>query len=364
MDTRDTQVVVIGAGFAGLSAARALEGKRELVVLEARERVGGRAWTSEGPGGVGLEHGAQFFGRDHRRVMELIDALGLRDQVLDYVAEFGDDPVSICDLAGGRHETRVSDTYFQIQGVNARAGLADQARFLAGLASLEGLGRLVDRNNPGASALGRRLDRMTFADYVNRQSLPAWFAELMYCGVRGVWSQAPERMSALYVLWYMRTNGGFSALFNDQDGGPQQYGLRCGLGGLAAELAAILDVPIELNSPVERVERQADGRLLICARGQQLRCEQLIVATTPRALRRIRFEPALSPERRLLANQAGGFAIKAVLVYERPWWREGPKGHIFAWLAGRNSAPGIEWILDATLRARASTPCWPSSRPS
>src|SRR5262245_6676864 len=61
----DADVVVIGAGFAGIAAARDLtEAGRRVVVLEARDRIGGRTWYREMPGtGIEAEYGGMFFSR-------------------------------------------------------------------------------------------------------------------------------------------------------------------------------------------------------------------------------------------------------------------------------------------------------------
>ena len=61
----DADVVVLGAGFAGVAAARnLLEAGRGVVVLEARDRIGGRTWYREMPGaGVSAEYGGMFFSR-------------------------------------------------------------------------------------------------------------------------------------------------------------------------------------------------------------------------------------------------------------------------------------------------------------
>lgn len=356
MSSEHAEVVIIGAGFAGLSAARALERRRRVIVLEADDRVGGRAWTTRRADGVAFDHGAQYIGRDHQRVMALIDEFGMRGQLLDYVPGFGADPVAVSDLHARRMVTRRSESYFQIQGLDATAPVGERLRLLAALGVMEGLCRLIDAEQPASTPLGRYFDTISFADYVAAFGLLPWFSELLLSGVRGVWSQDPERMSALYVLWYIKTNGGFAAVFNDQDGGPQQYGLACGLGGLAERLAASLDELPRLECPVRRVELLAGDRLRVTADRCVIDCDEVVVATTPRAVRNIEFEPALSPARRLLARQPGGYAIKALVVYERPWWREraGPEDHVFAWLDGRRNS-GIDWILDASPPDR---PCY------
>ncbi len=62
----DADVIVLGAGFAGVAAARDLsEAGRRVVVLEARDRIGGRTWYKEMPeAGVGVEYGGMFFSRE------------------------------------------------------------------------------------------------------------------------------------------------------------------------------------------------------------------------------------------------------------------------------------------------------------
>jgi monoamine oxidase len=77
--SREVDVVVVGAGFAGLTAARRLHrAGREVVVLEARDRVGGRVWNHELPGGQISERGATFVGPTQTQVLKLARELGIR----------------------------------------------------------------------------------------------------------------------------------------------------------------------------------------------------------------------------------------------------------------------------------------------
>ena len=74
---RRVDVVVVGAGLAGLSAARSLAGKADVLVLEARERVGGRTVGHTFPNGCSVEMGGQWVGGAHTELLRLTGELGL-----------------------------------------------------------------------------------------------------------------------------------------------------------------------------------------------------------------------------------------------------------------------------------------------
>jgi monoamine oxidase len=333
MDRYD--LIVIGGGFTGVTAAVELDAHRRVLLLEGSSRLGGRCRsiaTDDGRGGVDV--GAHFFGRDHRRVRELVRRLGLQSEVIDYVPSFGPDPTAVCDFHEKRVVTRVSDTYFNVQGIDARAPWAEQAKFLTALLTMSALCATVDGRRPEASLFARELDATTYAAFVDRFELPSWFADLMVAGVEGVWSQRSDRMSLLYFLWYLKNNGGFSRIFNDQEGGPQQYGLRCGMHGLLERYAQTFTGTVKLNAPVRAVRVVED------------RAADVIVAVTPHIASKIAFTPELPEARRLLHAQPMGYAIKAVMFYDEPWWHAAAEtnAQMYAYLS-RPGHDGIDWIL-------------------
>ncbi len=77
-----SRIVVIGAGFAGLAAASELADRgHDVLVLEARDRVGGRVWSERidvpGGGSAVIEHGAEFVLDGYTELRRLADRLGL-----------------------------------------------------------------------------------------------------------------------------------------------------------------------------------------------------------------------------------------------------------------------------------------------
>lgn len=78
MEQVTADVCVVGAGFAGLAAARQLAGAgRDVVVLEARDRVGGRVWNRELPDGTVVSAGGTWLGKGQERMFQLCRELGL-----------------------------------------------------------------------------------------------------------------------------------------------------------------------------------------------------------------------------------------------------------------------------------------------
>ena len=101
---RRVDVVVVGAGLAGLSAARSLAGEADVLVLEARDRVGGRTVGHTFPNGSSVEMGGQWVGGAHTELLRLTGELGLEPSPPTTRA-----PASPCSTAsGGNGSTRRS----------------------------------------------------------------------------------------------------------------------------------------------------------------------------------------------------------------------------------------------------------------
>jgi monoamine oxidase len=340
-------VIVVGGGFAGVSAAVELGKTRRVLLLEASGELGGRCRSKRVDYCKSrVDLGAHYFGVDHKRVRELVENLGLTGEVLDYIPSFGPDPTAICDFASRRVVTRVSETHFSVQGIDNTAPWSEQAKILTSLLLVTIICQAIDGRRPEASLFAKQLDAMTYADLVALFDLPSWFSDLMRAGAEGVWSQSAERMSLLYFLWYLKNNGGFAKIFNDQGGGPQQYGLRCGLQGLLEAHAATFHGDTRLDAPVRSIRVREDGVLVETRDGAVYEASDVIVAVTPKVAGGIAYEPELPAARRLLHTQRGGYAVKAVLFYDAPWWHASAETGVqmYAYLS-RPGCEGVDWIL-------------------
>lgn len=304
---QQTDVVVVGAGLAGLVAARRLsEGGAGVLVLEARKRVGGRLVSEPIGPGEQVEMGGQWVGPTQDRVLALAAELGL--ELFPTRTE-------------GRNLIERDGRLRRYRGTIPRLGplvlldLEQTRRRLARLA------RSVDPRAPWQAPDAERLDSLTLADWLGRTARTRLGRELIALSCRTVWGAEPREMSLLYALAYIRAGGSFDALL-DVEGGAQQDRIVGGSQLLASRIAESLADRVVTRAPVEGIAWTADsvdveaGDLAVSAR-------RAVVTAPPPILAGIAFEPALpDTHARLAARMPGGRLIKLAAVYDEPFWRD------------------------------------------
>lgn len=300
-------VAVVGAGLSGLTAARALvDAGREVVVLEARDRVGGRLLNASLGDGVQVDLGGQWVGSDHSRVQGLAGDLGIGT-----FPQFGDGE-NLLDVSGTRRRYR---------GTIPRLGPGVLWDIFIARRRIARLARGVGAEQPWAAQQAAELDRQTLADWCASNVRTPIARELIGLAGRTVWGTGPEELSMLHVLFYVSAAGSFDKLI-DTEGGAQQDRLEGGAQELALGIAASLGERVWLGAPVRRIERR-DHSVRIVADGLELEAQRVIVAAPPAIAARIEFEPALPEPRRRLAEQLRpGTLNKCLALYETPFWRD------------------------------------------
>lgn len=306
-------VVVVGAGLSGLEAARVLVAAgRRVLVLEARDRVGGRTLsrTTEGLGLEGpastFDFGGQWIGPTQDRVISISKKLGLRTFRQHVAGE------RLLELGG-----RVS----RYRGSVPRVGIFATLMSGLGIAQLEALGRLIDPVSPWKSPLARQLDTMSVEDWA-RTTLPSAQARALLSISNEMLLTVPmAEVSTLQFLSYLRSGGGFFRI-TESEGGAQQDRFVDGAQAIAIGLARELGDRVRLGTPVREV-RQTDRAVEVDADGLTVSAGRVIVAMAPAMMRSIRFSPALPSAREILHHEMPmGSIVKAILFYERAFWRE------------------------------------------
>jgi monoamine oxidase len=284
------RVIVVGAGFTGLAAATELAEKGiDLLVLEARDRVGGRVESRDNQLGERIETGGQFFCEDMPEVTALARRLGKR---------FVKTPV---------------DGAFTVQPEMAEED-AEQA--YAGASAVRERMNGIEPRDPEIAGL-------TVGAWLERQGDSAWAKAGFQSLVEGLWCRSINEIP----LWYLIDND--RRVTNEI---PElQYFLRDTMQGLAEELAAGLGDKIVLDAAVSRIVRSDAGITVVSPAGA-FEAERVIVAVPPVMASRIVFEPPLPDRLRgALSVWKSGMVIKIHLRYPKAFWRANGLSGMVAW---------------------------------
>jgi monoamine oxidase len=310
--TYEADVLVVGAGLAGLVAARDLvDGGASVVVLEARDRVGGRLLNEPIGDGKVVEVGGQWVGPTQHRMLALSRSLGV-----ETFATYG----------SGENVIEVDGKLIRYRGTIPRINAAVLLDIAQATRRLDRLARRVPVEAPWEASKARSLDSQSAASWMRRNVYTKTARRLMELAIEAVWAAQPEDLSMLHMLFYINSAGGFDALL-DTEGGAQQDRFVGGSQLVAIRLAERLGERVVLEAPVRRVRQEADS-VEAHGNGGSARGRQAIVALPPTLAGRIAYEPPLPGYRdQLTQRMPQGAVIKCMAIYPEPFWRaEGLSG--------------------------------------
>ncbi len=303
----EADVAVVGGGLAGLTAARRLSASGvDVVVLEGRDRVGGRTLNLELDDGDVVEIGGQWVGPTQDRVLGLISELGM--ETFPTYCE----GKNVLELGG-----RISTYTGTIPRVSPLV-LLEMERVRRRLARMQ---EEVPLEDPWNAPLAREWDAIPFSQWMSRTTRSRRVWDLFRAAAAVVWGADPSEFSLLWALFYMRSGGGLDALL-DTRGGAQQDRLVGGSQEISVRLADELGDRVALGTRVTRMVADERGVSIETSLGSA-RARRAVVALPPPLCTGIEFDASLGVARTQLASRMPmGSVIKATAIYSAPFWRE------------------------------------------
>jgi len=313
MAMTEVDVVVVGAGFAGLAAARDLVAAgRSVAVVEARDRVGGRVKNAGIGDGKVVEVGGQWVGPTQDRVLALAKDVGV-ETFPTY-----DTGARVLHFNGRRGTYKGT-----IPRINPVV-IADVGRAQA---RLESLAKKVPLDAPWTAAKAEAWDAVTFETWLRRNTLTAAGRTLLALGIEAVFACEPGDVSLLHVLFYAHSAGSFQMAI-DTGGGAQQDRFVGGSQLVCDKMAEALGAgTVTLEAPVRRIAVTGD-KVTVASDNGSWTCRRVIVSLPPMLAGRIDYRPLLPAWREQLTQRTPmGSVIKCNAVYPEPFWRaEGLSG--------------------------------------
>ena len=276
-----------------------------MVVLEARDRVGGRVHTRV-VDGVPVDCGGTWFGPGQDAAYGLAAEMGATT-CPTYTSGEG------VFVRGGKPARYKGE-------IPSNAGLAALASMGIAVKRLDRMARQVPVEAPWEAPKAEEWDRTTVAAWIARNVPRGRGRRMVEAALTDVITSGTHEASLLFLLFLVNTHGGLEKLLSI-DGGVQQDRVVGGTQSIANAVAAELGDSLRLDSPVERIGWR-DGEVEVVANGSSVVAERAIVAIPATLISSIRFEPGL-PATRALLNQRlpVGPLTKLSLVYDEAWWR-------------------------------------------
>ena len=304
-------VVVVGAGPAGLNAARHLtRAGHDVVVLEARDRVGGRTSTEEHDG-VTLEIGGQWISPDQTELLGLLGELGL-----ETYERYREGESVYIGLDGAR--TRYRGDTFPVAETTAK-----EIQRLTEL--MDGIVADVGPTAPWAHPRALELDTISFHHWLRQQSDDEEACTTIALFIAGAMlTKPPHAFSTLQAVLMAASAGSFTNLTDECFILDRR--VVGGMQSVSEHLAAELGDRVHLSAPVRTIRRLADGgqeTVVVESDRVTVRARRVVVAVPPPLFSRISYDPPL-PRRQHQLHQhlSMGLVIKVHATYPTPFWRE------------------------------------------
>jgi monoamine oxidase len=327
--TEQTETIIIGGGFSGLAAARILnQRKKKFVLLEARDRVGGRTYTKHFDDGQYVDLGGQWIGPTQDRMYELA-----KENNVEWYNTYNE----------GKNILDLNKKLRSYTGLIPKMDVASLINIDFVLKKLESMARQVPLESPWSAPNSREWDSLSLEAFVRKKCYTKSCYKVVRAGLETVYACELNEVSLLHALFYIRSGTNLNNLLSIENGA-QQHRIKGGMQLLAERIAEPLKDSIRLDKAVTRVIHDDRG---VTVEGNEfsISAKNLIVAIPPALISEIDFQPGLPLYKtQLLQKISMGIVGKILAIYDKPFWRT--KGYSGQVVADENSP--FQTLFDAS----------------
>lgn len=302
--------IIVGAGFAGLAAAKALkeQGETNFLVIEARDRVGGR--TKPGKiAGLDIDLGGMWLGPTQTRLKAWAEEL----QVQTYSTPMG-----------GKGCFRINGKSYHGEGedFDGLFNLLEGADYMRARRKISKLMTPLNVEAPWDHPQATELDAITVEQWLQNNARTERMRILFRLICFSLFCAESSQMSMLFFLHYVKSADGLDIALSALGDGAQRYLFHGSVHQIARKIGEELGDRLLLEEPVQQIE-WSDSGVTVTTVHNSHQARKAIVAVPPTLLPKINFAPGLPMQKTAFHNRISmGSAIKYWIAYDRPFWRE------------------------------------------
>lgn len=307
--------IIIGAGYAGLSAARILkDAGKNILVLEARDRVGGRIYTQLLDDGNYIDLGGQWIGPSQDRMYALCEEYGV-----------GIFPT----YDKGKSSLYVNGKTKLYKGIIPPLPLFALLSLDGAIRKMNRISKSIDLNQPQNSPNAAELDKITLSQWMDKHLKNQKARKLFTVAAEAIFATDVASISMLHALFYTKSGKDFDTLMNIRKGA-QQDRMKGGAQSIPNKIAAGLQDHIRLNAAVTHID-QSGEHTVVQGQGFSYGTKKVILAIPPAVAQNISFAQELPQEKKhFLQQNFMGTVFKCYAIYPTPFWRKQKKNGLCA----------------------------------